>query len=214
MRNVVGLIISFLYIGLIIMSAKFFEKSGKEASRKYIHILLSNWWIIAMVFFENWIWASILPVIFIVVNYLSYKKDLIAVMERETPDGMGTVYYAISLLVVAILTFGVANNPSIGLASILVMGYGDGLAAIVGRSIKSKEYHVGKVTKTVAGSATMLVVSFIILSVFLVSVQSNLWYLKALLYSILITILEGISMKGTDNLTVPIVTCLLLMVTI
>ena len=58
-------------------SAKIFEKWGKELSRKYIHIMLGNWWIIAMIFFNNVLFAAIGPAVFVIINYLSYKKDLI-----------------------------------------------------------------------------------------------------------------------------------------
>lgn len=209
MKNMLGIVVSCIYIGIIIVSAKFFEKAGKEASRKYIHIMLSNWWIIAMAFFDNPIWASVLPFIFIIINYYSYKKDFISVMERSNQDGLGTVYYAGSLLFMTIYTFGIIKNPLIGLVSILIMGYGDGLACVIGRTVKSYEYLIGKTKKTIAGSATMLVVSFIILSVFLAYLGINLWYLKALILSIIITVIEAISIKGTDNLTVPIITSIL-----
>ena len=53
MNNLFGVIVSIIFIGMIIVSAKVFEKAGKEASRKYIHIMLSNWWVIAMIFFDN-----------------------------------------------------------------------------------------------------------------------------------------------------------------
>ena len=106
-----------------------FEKAGKEASRKFIHIMLSNWWIIAIVFFDNMWWAALLPAIFVIINYVSFKTNLIKVMERDegdvNKDSLGTVYYAISLLVLALITFGPVNNPLIGLCGILVMGYGD-----------------------------------------------------------------------------------------
>ena len=113
MQNAIGIVVSCLYIGVILLTARFFEKAGKEASRKYIHIILSNWWMIAMVFFDNVIWASILPATFIVINYISYKKNLIGAMEREKQDGLGTVYYAISLLVMTIYTFGILKNPAV-----------------------------------------------------------------------------------------------------
>ena len=58
MKNVLGIVISIFFIGIIMLSAKVFEKAGKEASRKYIHIMLSNWWIIAMVFFDNLFFAD------------------------------------------------------------------------------------------------------------------------------------------------------------
>lgn len=204
MSNLIGIIASYAFIIVVIIVAKLFEKIGKEASRKFIHIALCNWWFIAMYFFTNAVWASIVPLSFVIINYISYKKNIISVMERDNQDGLGTVYYAISLFVLAIISFGVLNNPLIGLAGILVMGYGDGLAAIVGRKISSKEYKVGSTKKTLVGSATMFIITFIILAIFLIDIQ--FWYIKAIIASIIITIVEAVSVKGTDNLTVPIIT--------
>ena len=139
MNNIWGIVVGIIYILLIFGSSVFFKKFGKEATRKYMHIMLSNWWIIAMIFFDNVIWASICPAIFIIVNFISYKYKLIKTMEREENDGFGTVYYAISLLVLVIITFKVINKPWIGLCGVLVMGYGDGLAAIIGKKVNSKK---------------------------------------------------------------------------
>ena len=57
MRNIYGLIISILDIGLVILISNLFTKASKEASRKFIHIMLANWWIIAMIFFDN-VWLG------------------------------------------------------------------------------------------------------------------------------------------------------------
>ena len=109
MNNLVGIIVSIIFIGMIIVSAKVFEKAGKEASRKYIHIMLSNWWVIAMIFFDNMIWAAFVPALFVVINYLSYKNGIIKVMERDSSDknkeSLGTVYYALSLLILVFTLF-------------------------------------------------------------------------------------------------------------
>lgn len=212
MRNIAGFILSYVFIAIIIIAAKFFEKAGKEASRKFIHIMLCNWWFLAMYFFDNVIWASIVPLSFVIINYISYKKNLISVMEREEKDkdGLGTVYYALSLFVLSIFTFGIIKRPEIGLCSILIMGYGDGLAAIIGKSVKSMPYKIGKTKKTLAGSSAMLFISFFIVAIFLASVHAELWILKAILVAISVTILEAVSIKGTDNITVPVFACLLL----
>ena len=77
-----------MFIGIVIIAAKFFEKENEETSRKFIHIMLSNWWFIAMYFFKDPIWAAVGPASFIIINYLSYKKNLIKVMERDKPDGL------------------------------------------------------------------------------------------------------------------------------
>src|SRR5574344_543958 len=157
MNNLLGIVVSYVFIVIIIIAAKFFEKAGKEASRKFIHIMLSNWWFIAMYFFNNALWASIVPLSFIIINYISYKKDLISVMERDEnkKDGLGTVYYAISLFLISIYSFGIIKNPLIGLCAILIMGYGDGLAAVIGRTVNSLKYKIGTSQKSIAGSATM-----------------------------------------------------------
>ena len=115
MKNIIGIVLSYVFIAIIIVAAKFFEKAGKEASRKFIHIMLSNWWFLAMYFFDNVIWASIVPLSFVIINYISYKKDLIKVMERDAKekDGLGTVYYALSLFLISIFTFGIIKRPEI-----------------------------------------------------------------------------------------------------
>lgn len=210
MQNLLGIIISYIFIGVVIILARLFKKMGEEASRKFIHISLANWWFIAMYFFDNAIYASLVPLSFVIINYISYKKNLISVMERQSQDGLGTVYYALSLLIIAIITFGIVKRPEIGLCSILIMGYGDGLAAVIGKRIKSWEYKIGNTKKTLVGSLTMFVVTFIIIAIFSNIVTVNLWLLKTIITAIILTIIEAISIKGTDNLTIPISACVLL----
>ena len=124
--------------------------------------------------------------------------------------GFGTVYYAISLLLMVIYTFGIIKKPEIGLCSTLIMGYGDGLAAVMGQSIKSYEYKIGTTKKTLAGSITMFIISALLIAAYLISFGTPLWYFKAAAVAIVLTIVEAISIKGTDNLTVPIVATIIL----
>ena len=213
MQNWIGILVSYIFIFLMIIGGKLFEKVGKEASRKFIHIMLGNWWLIAMYFFNNVWFAAFVPLTFVIINYISYKKDIIKVMEREEnkKDGLGTVYYACSLLILVIITFGVLNKPILGLVPIFVMAFGDGLAAIFGKLIKSKKYKVYDTEKSIAGSLTMFIVSFIIISIYLVYINNPFWYLKGIIISLIITVLEAISIKGIDNITVPIATLIMLM---
>lgn len=211
MKNILGIIISFVYIGTLMISAKYFEKFDKEASRKYIHILLSNWWLIAIAFFNNMFWAIIPPIAFVVINFISYKFDVIKVMERdgENKESLGTVYFAFSLIPLVILSFGITNNPMIGMVGFFIMTYGDGFAAIVGKTIKSKQYKIFGDTKSIAGSVVMFVMSLIITVGIFAYSNTELFFIKAIVISLIATILEAISAKGTDNLTVPIITSLI-----
>ena len=214
--NWLGIVVSYLYIGLILVGAKLFEKRGEEASRKFIHIMLGNWWFIAMYFFSNVWFAIFVPITFVIINYVSYKRNLIKVMEREQQDGLGTVYYAIALLILAIVSFGIYHKPELGLVPNLVMAYGDGFAAVVGKWIKSKTYKVGETTKTVAGSVTMFVISLVcIVSFLIIRYTFGVWQIALIgvVIAIVATIIEAISGKGIDNISVPIsVLVMLLMI--
>lgn len=212
MQNFLGIILSFVFVVVIMLIGRLFEKFGKEMSRKFIHIVLAFWWLIAMYFFKDVIWASVVPICFVIINYLSYKKDIIKVMEREKQDGPGTVYYAISLFVVVLITYGFMKRPELGIAPIFIMGFGDGLASVVGTKIKSYAYKVGDTKKTIAGSLTMFIVSLVILCIFFGMLHLNLWWLKASILAIVLTLVEAISIKGRDNLTVPILACILICV--
>lgn len=209
-KNITGIIVSYIFVFVVIISAKLVEKKGKEASRKYIHITLSFWWVIALVFFNNIWFAIIPPITFVILNYISVKKDLIKVMEREEEkkDGYGTVYYALSLLILVIVTF-IINKTELGLVGVFTMGFGDGFAAIIGKRVNSKQYKIGNTTKTIAGSLTMFIITLIITAIFMAFYGVNMWLIKSVLIAIIMTIVEAISIKGTDNLTVPLISCLL-----
>ena len=211
MNNLFGIVVSIIYIGVVIASAKAFEKAGKEASRKFIHIMLSNWWIIAMIFFKDALVASILPALFIVINYLSYKKGIISVMERdegeENKESMGTVFYAVSLFILTLITFGPLKNPIVGLCGIFVMGYGDGFAAVIGTFKGTKYTPIGKNLKSKEGTFTMLVATFSVITLIL-GICTEISILEVILYatvlSIVATLFELFTPHGLDNLTVPL----------
>ena len=214
--NWLGILISYIYIGLVIAGAKIFERKGKEASRKFIHIMLGNWWFIAMFFFTNVWFAIFVPATFVIINYLSYKYNIIKVMERDEKDGLGTVYYAVTLLILAIVSFGIFKNPTLGLIPNLILAYGDGLAAIIGKNVKSKRYKLSDSKKSFAGSLTMFIISTLLISGYLIYInqkifwQSAHWPLVALMIAFIITAIEAISSKGTDNIIVPVSSLILL----
>lgn len=205
MNNVIGLIVASIYILVIFLTSKLFKKKGKEVTRKYIHIMLSNIWFISLAFFDNFIIAAILPMLFVIINSLSYKYNLIKIMEREDKkEGIGTVYYAISLTILSLVTFYI-DKPILALPGILIMGYGDGLAAVVGQSIKSKSFNIFGSTKSIAGSTTMFIVSLIISVLIFAFIGVDYLIAKSILIAFIATILEAISVKGLDNITVPII---------
>lgn len=205
-HHIMGIIVSFIYVFSVIFLAKFLERFGKEASRKAVHILVCNWWLLAMGFFDSPIWAAVVPACFVVLNYLSYRFQLFSSMERGAGKGdLGTVYYAISLLVLALITFGPLNNPVVGGVGILIMGYGDGLAAVVGTRWPKVPYKLLGSEKTLSGSLTMLTASFLVTLILLAGTGQTQVLVPAITLAVLATALEAITPLGLDNLTVPLI---------
>lgn len=202
--NYIGLIISVLYIFLIMkISSIMFNKKkfDKEMSRKFIHIGLANWYLIAWFFFDNAFFAAILPFLFIIINYLSIKKNLIPSMEREKNDGYGTVFYSISLFILTIVFFNDRNNLFIGGLASLILGYSDGIAGLIGSEYGKHKFSNGK---SLEGSLCNFVITFIISYLFLGNFILN----NLLIYSFIIAafsmFIEAIFTKGYDNLFLPI----------
>lgn len=215
--NVLGLVLSYVFVFLIIGISTVLQKIklvGDEGARKFIHIGVSNWWILAMIFFEGEyaIWFAIVPPItFILLNYYSYKTNLIKSMERSGNGNLGTVYFPISLLILVILTFGVINKPEIGAVGILVLGYGDGFAAVIGKAFGK---HKLVDHKSLEGSLTMVFASFIVVTMVLslsgYTLLTALWV--AAVVSVVSTVVELYTPKGLDNLSVPLFSSLLIYV--
>lgn len=213
--NILGIVISLIFVFIIIgISTALTSKNilSGEGSRKFIHIGVSNWWIIAMMYFDNALYAAIVPALFIVINYISYKKQVFKAMERDgAKEDLGTVYYAVSLLVLSLITFRQAFSPYIGALGILVMGYGDGLAAVIGSKYGKHKIKLGNSIKSLEGSVTMFIASFV--TIFTLLSLYNGYYKgpMSITLALVATLLELITPEGFDNITVPLGTSFLYM---
>jgi phytol kinase len=215
MNYLIGLFLSFflLFILLVIgqLTKKFFP-NYQELGRKVIHIGVGYWWFIAMHYFDNVYIAIIPPFIYLILNTLAYKFNLVKIIQSDDRDDIGIIYYPLSLLILVIFTFGIIKQPLIGAVGIMILANGDGLAAIIGRSIKTKTIYKNK---TVAGTLTMYIVSFIVVLLISLINHSNNLAILLIIVPIIATLLELYSLKDTDNLSVPIIsTCLFYLITL
>lgn len=208
MSNWLGLFLSALYLvvilGISMICYKRKKFSGME-TRKFIHIGVCNWWLIAWIFFDNYIIASIIPALFIVFNYCNYRFNFIGGMEEADPKkrNLGTTWYAISVFILTLILFQQEEYMYIGAIAILILGYGDGLAGLVGNFFGKHKLEVHQ--KSIEGCLTMFVMSFLLSAILLnpiVASSSVLPY--ALCIASFATMVELYCTKGWDNLTVPL----------
>lgn len=200
----VGLLVEILYIFSVIKVATVLlnkKKIGLEESRKFIHIALCNTYLIAIIFFSNVYIASILPFLFVIINCYSHKYKTISAIERIKDNGLGTIWYALSILILIVAHFSMNKYIYIGVLAILILGYADGLAGLIGYNIGHIRF---KNKKSLEGSLVFFGISFIISYVILKMNFYDNVIVSSLLISTYGTIIEVLCTKGFDNLFVPL----------
>ena len=211
--NWIGIGSSYIFVFLILVLAEIFLRKkwlSPEYARKFVHIAVSNWWLIAMFLIKSYVYAVIPPITFVFFNYFSYKKSLFESMEEKGGKaGLGTIYFPISLTLLVLLSWwdGLLHlNPYFGAVGVLIMGYGDGLAAVIGSKFGRRTFNVRRTSKSLEGSLAMFAISFFIaLGAFaLLSRFSFTALALALLVAFVSTLAEAFTPKGFDNITVPL----------
>jgi phytol kinase len=210
-ENIKGEIFSVTFILIVFLLAIPFYKIKPEYSRKEIHIMLGNFYFIALFYFTEWYFACFGPFVFIFVNYFSVKYQFIKLMLRHEEEknnikikkDYGTVYYAISLTILTAYSWKI-KKPDIGLCPFLSMAFGDGLACVIGRAIHSPYTIIFGAKKSIAGSLTMFFVTFILFFVYFWLYNIKYWIFKSFFMGLYSMIMEAFSPYGTDNLTVPL----------
>ncbi len=197
------LTIIYVFIILIISSVLKIKKAiSAEQCRKIVHIFVSLAWIIMYLTLKDSIHILIIPLFFIIFNYISYKYKVIPGMEIGNRKSLGTIYYPVSMLIMA--TFSYINNqflPIYGM-SLFTMAFADGLAPIIAEKIPTGK--IFNTSKTFSGSITVFVVSLLIIIIFTTFFKLELSLIRIIFISLLNTIIELYSKKGLDNLTLPL----------
>lgn len=213
-HDVLGLIISFAYVILIIIAGEGIRKwrgCSREFTRKFVHIGAGHLAIPTVLVFKSMAYALIPSLVFIPLNYISRKKTLIKSMDETDRQTMGTVYFPASMALLIWLFWDQARYLIV--AGMMLMTWGDGMAAVVGQWIGRNRYTVHGDNKSLQGSAAMFVfgwVSLLAVLAFLSPLSPAQVLVFGTVTALFATLLEAVSIRGTDNLTVPVIPAILL----
>ncbi len=211
--NWTALLISFAYVFAAIAIAEGLRKwraYSVDFTRKFIHIAVGMWSYGTVLFFSNRAFAIIPPATFIAINALSYWRGTFKAMEAEEKENLGTVYFPISFVALIWLLW---DQPHLLVASLMPMTWGDAMAAIIGRPFGRRRYTVLGSTRSLEGSTAMLVTGWaatFVALLLLAPISPVTAAVVALVTAIGATIAEAVSPWGSDNLTVPAVSALIL----
>ncbi|MEH2397678.1 diacylglycerol/polyprenol kinase family protein [Nostoc sp.] len=176
-----------------------------EIVRKIVHIgtgnvILIAWWLDIPA--SVGITASILAS---AITLLSYRFPILPGINSVGRQSLGTFFYSVSFGIL-VAWFWYLQQPQYAALGILIMTWGDGLAALIGQRFGTHKYKVFGTEKSWEGSLAMMLVSDVVSSLILVGTQGNSWqtWVVSLLVAVIATALEAVSFLGIDNLTVPL----------
>ena len=133
-------------------------------------------------------------------------------METREKGQLGTVYFPLSF---AALIWVLWDHPHLMVASLMPMTWGDALAAVVGQRIGQRRYSVAGSTRSLEGSVAMFLVSWVATLVALVllapgPVDPATAMGAAATTALGAVLVEAFSPWGIDNLTVPVISAVVL----
>lgn len=207
-------IISVIFL-LLFVVAEIAHRKGlpTEVTRKFVHFGGAFVTIFFPFILNSHLIILALAVVFALIMILTKKLGFLQSVHGVERKSDGAIYHPIAIYF-CFLYSQFLNQPWFYVISILILAVSDALAALVGKSYGANEFlvEVG-LRKTVEGSVTFFLTSFLITHLILLlatntgRVES---VLIALLISIIVTVFEGVSLKGADNLFIPLGTMFIL----
>jgi phytol kinase len=196
------------WLGGVLLLAEILRRwrGESELVRKVVHIGTGN------ILFLAWgleipLWVCLIACIsFCIIAYISYFQPILPMLNSVGRKTLGVFYYAVSITCL-VTWFWSINLPEYAVVGVLVMAWGDGLAALIGQRWGKHRYEFKDNKKSWEGSLAMLLVCYIV-TAFILAIAHGFsldTWLIPLPVAIAATTLEAISPGGTDNLTVPLV---------
>jgi uncharacterized protein (TIGR00297 family) len=188
-------------------------RGSQEFTRKFVHMATGVLVALSVYFIHNK-WPMVaLGIVFALVNYFAIEHGWLKGMHHTHRRSYGTVFYPLSFVILVLLLWD--HYRLVFICAILIMALADAMAAIVGENLKQpRMFHVGFDRKSVQGSVTMFLVSMLIVFIALLladplqNILIPLW--TAAVVALFATACEMVSYQGSDNLTVPLGSALVL----
>ena len=206
MSDPVALLLSFVYVSIVLALGEGLRRGlhlSVDFTRKFVHIGVGMVAFLLVALFSDWRFAIIPPLVFIVVNSVSYRRQIFSGMETGVRGELGTVYFPISFSILIPLLW---SQPALLAVSLMPLTWGDSFAAIIGSRFGRHKFTVVNETRSVEGSVTMFAFSFaatfVALLVFWTPLTTALVF--ALVLALVAALVEAVSPFGIDNLTVPL----------
>ena len=181
------------------------DPSQREWSRKLVHIGTGAVVPIAWVLGIDRAIALPAAATITLVAALNHRLRLLPAVEDVGRASYGTVAYGASITLLLWQFW--PHQPATVAAGVLVMAVGDGLAGLIGPLWRSPSWQVLGQRRSLLGTGTMALASFLVLSGLKVAggaIGGAPDWPALLLIALAATLLEQLAVAGLDNLSVPL----------
>lgn len=196
-----GLLVSaILLVGLVLFELVARRtKISKTAIRKVVHVGMCLL-LIGLTFFFDYKVMILVGVFFTILLIAARRYFRLYSLRDRSDESWGEIFFPIGIG----LTAAIATTQQIFIAGVLILAITDTIAFVVGRRFPGAY----KITynRTVAGSGAGLIATFIILAAL------GFPLLTSVIVTIGVTVGEIFSRRGADNLTLPGIAAILLVV--
>lgn len=199
--------LSGLFLGLFTAAELMyrFAKTNVEYTRKLVHVGTGLLTMLFPLMFTHYIWVVGICTAFFIILLLSLKFGFLPSINAIDRKSHGSLSYPI-IVILAFIFYHfkkseIADDYFYFFIPMLTMALADPAAALFGKSVPFGKYIIAKEQKTLAGSFAFFIVAAAVTFVLLPT--SSLLFL--IIIPLVATLAEAFSIKGLDNLTVPIV---------
>jgi len=223
--KVFGIYVGYIAIlAIILIIVRFTTNVPDYIFRKLLHVVAFTS-IIPLAYSTNiWFIAVAVEIFFLIIviaalwffeKFSFYKKLFVEKRKHEVILSFITLFSLIAIMLAIFWGLLGEMHKYIAIAAIMAWGPGDAVAAIVGKKYGNHKLQGQMIegVKSVEGSVGMAITSFVCVLPILLLMSNHPWYISlafSLLVAPLASLTELFTKKGFDTITVPIVSAIVL----
>ena len=181
-----------------------------ELSRKSVHfagglLVLAFPWIFA----NRWTVIGLVSV-FAFLIWGTERVGLLKSVHGVARKTEGGLFYPLAVALLFVLAY---DNPAFYVVAALTLIVSDAAAAVLGTAYGTTKYSVEEDQRSLEGAMSFLVITFLVVHLpllLMTEIDRGVSAILAVLISLIVTLLEGVSLRGSDNFIVPMATFYLL----
>lgn len=211
----IGMLVLFCLFAAVITIVEIWTRRFKppaELSRKAVHIfgglgcllfpfLIGSPWVVCFI-------SLIFSLTFIIGQKSGWLQSLCSVDRKSK----GSEYYPIAIIFIFFVS---QQRLWLYFTSVLILTISDAAAALIGKKFGKIKYTVvNNEKKSLEGSAVFFLITWVMTTALLATLTPTPMLKSALcafIVAILLTGIEAVSVGGTDNIFVPVLTCYILL---